>query len=194
MIVKKFTLIELLIVIAIIAILVAILLPALNTARDRAKNLQCLSQLKQMGQAACSYTLDSNDYMPDVPWNWDVAINQKSWMFCLFPYSGGTPKIIGTSNGYSKYGGIYTCPRDKMGNIPWYCYGSYRWWPETGRYFKKITQCAKPSTFIVIKDLSNAWHATTHPRASRLYLDWHVVLPITRTDTEENSAWGAVTQ
>ena len=57
----RFTLIELLVVIAIISILMAMLLPSLKRARDMAKSITCLSNLKQCGTAIIGYATDYND-------------------------------------------------------------------------------------------------------------------------------------
>ncbi len=61
---KKFTLVELLIVIAIIAILAGMLLPALNSAREKARSISCVNNQKQLGVQFISYGNACNDLFP----------------------------------------------------------------------------------------------------------------------------------
>jgi prepilin-type N-terminal cleavage/methylation domain-containing protein len=82
---KSFTLIELLVVVAIIAVLVALLLPALNSAREHAKRIQCLSIEKSFGQALNYYANEHEGFIPPdypSPFGWVPG----TWPFTLGPY------------------------------------------------------------------------------------------------------------
>jgi len=61
---RAFTLIEVLVVVAIIALLVAILLPSLAIARESTRSALCLSDLKQLGNAVQMYTTDNKSVLP----------------------------------------------------------------------------------------------------------------------------------
>jgi len=86
---RKFTLIELLVVIAIIAILASMLLPALNSARSRARRIDCVNTLKQIHLGLFSYASDYKFYPHPSPAATE-SYNAQWWQFKVLPYLGVT--------------------------------------------------------------------------------------------------------
>jgi prepilin-type N-terminal cleavage/methylation domain-containing protein/prepilin-type processing-associated H-X9-DG protein len=90
-----FTLIELLVVIAIIAILAAILFPVFATAREKARQSSCLSNMKQLGLALSQYTQDNDE------------------TYVLLRYAANNPAKVHWNDlvyPYVKTAAVYTCP------------------------------------------------------------------------------------
>ena len=102
----NFTLIELLIVIAIIAILAGMLLPALNKARESAKNTQCLGNLKQIG---LGFSLYLDDYRGAFPPRQPVSAGtRENWSMAIGRYIYN--KSL-SARDYSK--SVFLCPTDR---------------------------------------------------------------------------------
>jgi prepilin-type N-terminal cleavage/methylation domain-containing protein len=97
---KKFTLIEVLVVVAIIGILASLLLPALGEARKKSRAAVCVSNLKQVSVAFYMYADDNNNTIisssPSAgDWSWDEKLSED--------YIGGT-------------GQVFWCPADSLQN------------------------------------------------------------------------------
>src|SRR5258705_8044209 len=106
--VRAFTLIELLIVVAIIAILAALLLPALSGAKKKGKATQCINNLREIG---IGFRLWANDNHEQFPWAVAAADGGSGWLF-LPPADDWTDNYRAASNELVTTK-ILVCPTDK---------------------------------------------------------------------------------
>ena len=160
--ISRFTLLELLIVIAITAILAAVLLPALQNARERSIASLCANNEKSMGQILSVYMNVSDGYFP-------VASNGATWWkelrFLLpnykFEHNGkGSPCIVGsTREERISNGPVFWCPKNyKHPLLPLSNGETYYVPPSWTKHFGgvlKVQQVCKPEQKILLLEISN---------------------------------------
>ncbi len=192
---EKFSLVELLIAVAVIAILIALLMPALHKAREKAFNIQCVNNMKNIGTAHQLYANDTEHCMPlmvrkDFTWVHEVAAR--------------------LSKGKGK-NGEYMIPCPAWTLYPSNSYGlntffSGEW--DTENVCKKITRIHQPTKAqILMENITDPrynwpsnvgyleWVSFRHNRRSNVYyFDGHVGAILCEQEKQTNLYFGNLRQ
>ncbi|WDE96439.1 type II secretion system protein [Lentisphaera profundi] len=153
-----FSLIELLVVVAIIGILASLLLPTLKSARETAKQAQCMSGIRNLNTAMTMFRDDYDGYIAHTWFN-DNRFQNTDWNIGVDQYFGGSAPI--ESYGQAQFGnkgaspGWWACPTtiENTGNYYTVDYGISAGGPDRSWMGYKATVVSKPSDEILLSDV-----------------------------------------
>ena len=160
---KGFTLVELLVVIAVIGILIALLLPAIAATRDGARAVVCKSNLRQIGLSLHTY---AEGHGGRFPWT-EHSDEDKSWIVTLSPY-------------LEDVDAVRVCPEDPLG-LEWmtneikgssYGINNFVADPEVEGYSGSLRKLRDASRLVVLFEADperEGAHGTDHIHCSQFY-------------------------
>ena len=148
---QAFTLIELLIVVAIIAILAGLVLPVLGNAQRSARGISCLNQMQQIGKATMLYAADYDGLLPRSSHS-ALAHGAKPWGYALCTYLGRA-RYTGPSQEWDDLvKGLYHCPEDTREGQQW-SYGKNVWFELTSGETGEIAGVARGRTYSHLENI-----------------------------------------
>ena len=157
---SAFTLIEMLVVIAIIALLSAIIVPSISATLRRAKTVGGLSNLRQIGQGFTFYALENHGKLP-----YEIglpgAVDRRTWHVAIAPYLDGFSLADLNANIGGRPVGVYACPNSRnltrSGNYADYGMNIYLNGHEQdqGTYQRRVYDMPDPGKVILAGDSAN---------------------------------------